>query len=101
MQNSLDPLSNDIAGKITCHYVNATSKLQVVRIENIENWYFERVVFPGQHLMFEALPEAILEVHTTDTATTIVADRIQCSTIRFSESIEPADINVFLKQKVS
>ncbi|MEM8728464.1 MAG: CocE/NonD family hydrolase, partial [Pseudomonadota bacterium] len=31
-----------ISGQITCHYVNSTSKLQVVRIENVANWYFER-----------------------------------------------------------
>ena len=89
MKNVLDPLSCGTCGQITCHYVNGTSKLQVVRIENIANWYFERVVFPGQHLVFEALPEAVLEVHTTEMATTIIADRIPCTELRYTEVLEP------------
>lgn len=43
---------------------NATHQIQVVRIGNIPNWYFERVMFPGQRLMFEAAAEAVLEIHT-------------------------------------
>ena len=99
MENIIDPLSPDVSGKITCHYVNATSKLQIVRIENIANWYFERVVFPGQHLMFQALPEAVLEVHTSEAATTILADRISCSSIRFTETLNPLDSELVFKLK--
>ena len=89
MKNVLDPLNSGISGQITCHYVNSTSKLQVARIENVANWYFERVVFPGQHLVFEALSEAVLEIHTSDMATTILADRIPCTELRYTEVIEP------------
>ena len=89
MQNAIDPLNHGISGQITCHYANRTSKLQVVRIENVANWYFERVVFPGQHLVFEALSEAVLEIHTSEMATTIIADRIPCTELRYTEVIEP------------
>ncbi len=37
-----------------------------MRIVNIPNWYFERVVFPGEQLVFEALPEAVLEIYSHD-----------------------------------
>jgi hypothetical protein len=57
---------------ILCHYVNVTSKMQIARISNIPNWYFERVVFPGQHLFFEAPQDAQLEIHTNTTATAIL-----------------------------
>ena len=58
MAQILDPIPNDRKNSILCCYVNVTSNIQVARITNIPNWYFERVVFPGQRLMFEALPEA-------------------------------------------
>jgi Domain of unknown function (DUF1830) len=52
----------------TCHYIylNATSKVQVVRIANVHDWYFERVAFPGQQLLIEAKPRAVLEVYTSE-----------------------------------
>lgn len=63
---------------ILCCYVNATSRIQVVRIANVPNWYFERVVFPGQQLMFEAVPQALLEIHTAMMASAILSDTILC-----------------------
>lgn len=35
----------DYSNKIICGYVSATNRVQIVRITNIPNWYFERVVF--------------------------------------------------------
>ena len=89
MRNALDPLDVGVSGQITCQYINHTSKLQIVRIENVANWYFERVVFPGQHLVFQAVSEAVLGVHTSEMATTILADRIPCNKLRYTEVIEP------------
>ena len=78
MAQILDPLPNDENGYILCCYVNATSQIQVARITNIPNWYFERVVFPGQRLVFEAHPEAILEIHSGMMASSILSDTIPC-----------------------
>lgn len=64
MAQVVDSLLLEYSGRILCSYVNATNVLQIVRITNIPNWHFERVVFPGQRLLFEALPEAQLEIHT-------------------------------------
>ncbi|MEN9252891.1 MAG: DUF1830 domain-containing protein [Thermostichales cyanobacterium BF3_bins_165] len=75
---TLDSLPQGHNNKITCCYVNATSAIQVARISNVENWYFERVVFPGQRLLFEAVPEAKLEIHTGALASSILADIIPC-----------------------
>lgn len=79
------------AERITCSYINATSSIQVVRITNIENWYFERVVFPGQRLLFEAVPGAKLEIHTGTMASSILADTIPCEKLRVRET-EPATV---------
>jgi hypothetical protein len=94
MVQILDPIPAGSSGQILCCYVNATSKIQIARITNIPNWYFERVVFPGQRLVFEAFPEAVLEIHTGMMASAILSDKISCLRLRISEgsdaSAEPA-----------
>jgi hypothetical protein len=57
----------------------------VARITNVTNWYFERVVFPGQRLVFEALPEALLEIHTGMMASAILSDTIPCDRLFLSD----------------
>lgn len=78
MAQILDHLPPEQSEPILCCYINATSKVQVSRITNIGNWYFERVVFPGQRLMFEAPPQAQLEIHTGMMASSILSDTISC-----------------------
>jgi hypothetical protein len=78
MAQILDPLPNGENNYILCCYVNATSQIQIARITNISNWYFERVVFPGQRLVFEAEPRAILEIHSGMMASSILSDTIPC-----------------------
>lgn len=73
--------------KILCYYANVTHKVLVVRIANIPNWYFEKVLFPGQRLMFEALPEAVLEIHTGAVASAILSDKIPCYVLRVIEEV--------------
>jgi Domain of unknown function (DUF1830) len=85
MAQILDPLPPEQSGKILCCYVNATSKIQVARISNISNWYFERVVFPGQRLVFEAPRPALLEIHTGMMASAILSDRIPCDRLIFND----------------
>lgn len=71
-------LSPKNPGWILCYYVNATSIVQITRIANIPNWYFERVVFPGQRLLFEAPLEAKLEIHSGEFPNAILTDKIPC-----------------------
>lgn len=79
--------------KVLCSYVNTTSKTQIARITNISSWYFERVVFPGKCLLFEAPPEAQLEIHTT-MVTTILADKIPCESLRVKQNVNFSIKNV-------
>jgi hypothetical protein len=85
MAQILDSLPPEQSGKILCCYVNATSKIQVVRISDIPNWYFERVVFPGQRLVFEAPRVANLEIHTGMMASAILSDTIPCDRLALDE----------------
>ncbi len=85
MAQLFDPVPAGSPEPLLCCYVNATSKIQVARITNIANWYFERVVFPGQRLVFEAVPTAILEIHTGIMASAILSDSISCEQLALCE----------------
>lgn len=85
MAQTLDSLPTNCADQILCCYVNATNQVQVARITNIPDWYFERVVFPGQKLLFAAPVAAQLEVHSNAVATAILADRINCQRLQVHE----------------
>jgi hypothetical protein len=95
MAQIFDPLPPDQVSQILCCYINATSKIQISRISNIPNWYFERVVFPGQRLVFEAPPQAVLEIHTGTVASAILSDNIPCDRLCIDEesdfSAQPID----------
>ncbi len=86
MAQILDPLPPEQSGKFLCCYVNATNKIQVARISNISNWYFERVVFPGQRLVFEAPESAQLEIHTGMMASAILSDTIPCDRLAIDKA---------------
>ncbi len=61
MEQIFAPLPSEHSDQLLCNYVNATNLIQVIWIADIPNWYFELL---GQHLLFEALPNAQLEIHT-------------------------------------
>ncbi len=85
MAQIFDPLPLDQPIHLVCCYMNATSKIQIARISNVSNWYFERVVFPGQRLAFEAPPQAVLEIHTGAVASAILSDKIACERLCITE----------------
>ena len=89
MAQIFDPLPSDSVEQIVCCYVNATSQMQIVRITNISNWYFERVVFPGQRLVFEAVSDALLEIHCGTIASAILSDTIPCDRLRVHDELNP------------
>lgn len=99
MTQIIDPLPSDNQKHILCCYVNATSQIQVARITNIANWYFERVVFPGQRLVFEALPQALLEIHSGMMASAILSDTIPCDrlvVVQDNNSALPSDVKAVI-----
>jgi hypothetical protein len=91
MSQTLDPFPRDQNNSILCCYVNATSQIQIARITNIPNWYFERVVFPGQRLVFEAHENAVLEIHSGMMASAILSDTIPCIKLKLKNAEEEQD----------
>ena len=70
--------------RFLCYYINTSGQIQLARIVNIPGWMFERLVFPGQRLLFEAVPDALLEVHAPATTETLI-ERIPCFQLRVNE----------------
>ncbi|PSB00609.1 hypothetical protein C7B64_22625 [Merismopedia glauca CCAP 1448/3] len=95
MAQIIDPVPSSEAKSTLCCYVNASSQIQVARITNIQNWYFERVVFPGQRLVFEAVPSAQLEIHTGMMASAILSDKIPCDRLAIEEESPPDSVEQF------
>ncbi|NEP46286.1 MAG: DUF1830 domain-containing protein, partial [Okeania sp. SIO2H7] len=85
MMLGLDKLPGKENREILCCYVNATSRAQIARISNIPNWYLEHVVFPGERFLFEALPEAELEIYQSLETGEIVGDRLECDRLKVEQ----------------
>lgn len=87
MPQALDPVPQGHSDRLTCTYLNHTSQIQVVRITNITSWYFERVVFPGQRLLFGAPGDAHLEIHTGMMASAILSDTLTCRDLAIPDHV--------------
>ena len=85
MSQIIDPIPQGENDSLLCSYVNATNQIQIARITNVPNWYFERVVFPGQRLVFEAISCGILEIHSGMMASAILSDRIPCARLAIKD----------------
>jgi len=77
-------MSGQSSERILCFYANGTTQIQIARLTNLPNFKFERVVFPGQRLLFEAVPTAQLEVQRLISSSEIISDRISCNCLRVS-----------------
>ena len=69
-----------------CCYVNATTHTEIARITNVAHWYFERVVFPGQRIIFEAPATAKLEIHTGTAISSILTETVDCERLQLATS---------------
>ena len=47
---------------ILCSHRNLTRQIQIIRLINSSDLHLEQVIFPGQRLLFETVPEAKLEI---------------------------------------
>lgn len=71
-----------IHATMTCQYRNDTEFPQVVCISNVEGEVFERTVLPYANLLFETVPEAVLEVRSSAQQIATVIERIPCLRLR-------------------
>lgn len=88
MTPTIDRFPSDLSERILCCYVNGTSKIQIARITNIANWYFEQTIFPGQRFLFESVLEAELEVYESSETGKVICSRIPCNYLQVQEAGE-------------
>ncbi|MDX2229941.1 MAG: DUF1830 domain-containing protein [Leptolyngbyaceae cyanobacterium bins.349] len=65
-----------------CHYRNKTPQLQVVRLFHRASLRMERVIFPGENWLFEADPEAELQVQMKGLSHGMFVERLWCDRLR-------------------
>lgn len=71
--------------RILCYYTDSTAQTQRACITSIPDWMFERVIFPNQRLLFEAQPDALLEIHGSSGLGEILLKQIPCLRLKVHE----------------
>ena len=89
----LEPLIVGPSEHFTCYYKNETGNLQIIRISNDPNSYFERVVFPSQQLIFNSTAKSVLEIYYSGMTTTLLVERVPCEQLQ-AEALSNAHPNV-------
>jgi hypothetical protein len=80
-------MSNHTVGSILCCYVNRTNLPQVGWLANLPSWQFERLILPGESILFTTDAEARLELHAVTTKTALHVEQIPCQLLSIGEDI--------------
>jgi len=75
----------EVNNQILCYYTNPSKQIQIIRITNIPNFDFEKIVFPKECLMFEAVSEARLKIYTGMMNISILVEEIPCHILSVQE----------------
>ena len=78
-----------------CYYSNSTHQMEVIRVINIPDFKFEKVVFPGQRILFEAVAEGQLAVYTSRGKNKIFAQLISCKDLKIEDQCERSQIEAY------
>jgi hypothetical protein len=82
MTQALERLHCRQRERILCCHTNKTRFIQIIRIANVPEYYFERAVFPRENLQFEAYSDSWLEIYTNEYFSALLTDRILCIHLR-------------------
>lgn len=70
-----------------CYYQNSTRQIQLVCVNQAQPQRLERVVFPGERVLFYAAPDALFDVYDATPTAFILTDRLLCSRLRVLEAM--------------
>ncbi len=80
------PSLEDQSSMMLCCYQNHSPKIQIIRSAESDRqglpWHLERVIFPGQRLMFEAPQQSKICIYSSDPAGMLVDDTVPCDRIQ-------------------
>ena len=68
-ENFVDSKNDNL---IICSYINITPKIQILKLNYFDKTTWERVIFPGERLIFEGQAELKLEIKTSEIVTVFV-----------------------------
>ncbi len=68
------------------YYQNVTSQIQIVRVDRAIPRRVEKVVFPGERMLFYSISEASLNIHTNTTAGLTLVSHVLCSQLQVVET---------------
>ena len=75
-------LTSNIEEQVRCSYQNLSSNWQIIKITNIPNYHWEKVVMPGQKVIFKSSIKANLKVFSTKNITAMLIDTISCQKLK-------------------
>jgi sucrose-6-phosphate hydrolase SacC (GH32 family) len=84
----LYPQTFDQKSWMLCYYKNESQGVQILKIDNVEDWYFERLVKPEERLVFEAPEMAQLQIHYPSSSQYKSLEIIPCYQIRVRYGLE-------------
>ena len=83
---------------ILCCYKNQSPKIQIIRSFEGQHhsiqWHLERVIFPGQRLLFEAPQQSKIQILSSALAGMLVDDTVPCDRIQVRGSQASPDFPV-------
>ncbi|MDJ1169038.1 DUF1830 domain-containing protein [Roseofilum sp. BLCC_M154] len=78
----LYPQTFDQKNWMLCYYKNESQQVQILTIDNVEDWYFERLVCPEERLAFEVPEMAQLRIHYQSVGEEKIVEVLPCYQIR-------------------
>jgi hypothetical protein len=67
--------------QILCFYKNTTNQIQIASLPQ----QFEQVVFPGEQLLFEAIPDAELKIESEVITGEVATNKVPCLNLQVLE----------------
>jgi hypothetical protein len=77
-----------------CYYTNVTNQVQILRIRNIPDWFYERVIFPKERLLMTTPAQALLEVYQGTPTGELLLAQVPCSHLEVSEGHPTGESNI-------
>jgi hypothetical protein len=65
---------------VDCHYKNTSKTIQIVRLID-SSMGLEKIIYPGQKIIFNSSMDSILEVSEFSYLTSLVSERLECKSL--------------------
>ncbi|MGA9378577.1 MAG: DUF1830 domain-containing protein [Phormidium sp.] len=82
MIQTCESLLTDTSEEILCFYINNTTEIQIIRLENSPNSNLNRMAFPGEKILFVSEPKAKLAIYTGSNGKENLSNIMPCASLR-------------------